>query len=107
MVEAVGKNVTEFKPGEEVFEQGQALSPNTSASGVTEQWFPSQATSVSEQAASVPTALVASSKVCADMGHVKAGQKILDQWCLGGVGTFAVQIAKALGAEVTGVCVNF
>ncbi|CAN5449319.1 hypothetical protein BH20VER3_BH20VER3_21050 [soil metagenome] len=39
-----------------------------------------------------------------DTGHLKAGQKVLANGCVGGVGTFAVQIAKALGAEVTGVC---
>jgi NADPH:quinone reductase-like Zn-dependent oxidoreductase len=102
-VEAVGKNVTEFKPGDEVFGvRAGALSEyicvRSSGAMVRK---PGNLTF--EQAASVPTALVALQGL-RDTGHVKAGQQVLINGASGGVGTFAVQIAKAFGAEVTGVC---
>ena len=102
-VEAVGKNVTEFKPGDEVFGvRAGALAEYicvTASRAVV-----SKPGNVSfEQAASIPTALVALQGL-RDTGHLKAGQKILINGASGGVGTFAVQIAKAFGAEVTGVC---
>ena len=91
VVEAVGKDVTSVKPGDEVFgaKNGAVVSKPSNLSF--------------EQAASVPTALVALQGL-RDTGHVKAGQKVLINGASGGVGTFAVQIAKAFGAEVTGVC---
>ena len=102
-VEAVGRNVTEFKPGDEVF--------GVKAGALAEyicvkpgRAVVSKPTNVTfEQAASIPTALVALQGL-RDTGHVKAGQKVLINGASGGVGTFAVQIAKAFGAEVTGVC---
>ena len=102
-VEAVGRDVTEFKPGDEVFGvRAGALSEyicvRRSGAIVSK---PHNITF--EQAASIPTALVALQGL-RDTGHVKAGQKVLINGASGGVGTFAVQIAKAFGAEVTGVC---
>ena len=102
-VEAVGQNVTEFQPGEEVFgvragALAQYICVRRDGAVV------SKPNNVSfEQAASVPTALVALQGL-RDTGHIKAGDKVLINGASGGVGTFAVQIAKAFGAEVTGVC---
>jgi NADPH:quinone reductase-like Zn-dependent oxidoreductase len=102
-VEAVGRNVTEFQPGEEVFgvragALAQYICVRRDGAVVSK---PSNLSF--EQAASVPTALVALQGL-RDTGHVKAGDKVLINGASGGVGTFAVQIAKAFGAEVTGVC---
>src|SRR2546421_1125290 len=102
-VEAVGRNVTEFKPGDEVFGvRAGALAEYICVrlNGA----IASKPVNVNfEQAASIPTALVALQGL-RDTAPVKAGQKVLINGASGGVGTFAVQIAKALGAEVTGVC---
>jgi NADPH:quinone reductase-like Zn-dependent oxidoreductase len=102
-VEAVGRNVTEFKPGDEVFgvragALAEYICVRSSGAMVLK---PGNVTF--EQAASIPTALPALQGL-RDTGHVKAGQKVLINGASGGVGTFAVQIAKAFGAEVTGVC---
>jgi len=102
-VEAIGKNVTEFKPGDEVF--------GVRAGALAEYICVRQDGAVVrkpgnvtfEQAASIPTALVALQGL-RDTGRVAAGQRVLINGASGGVGTFAVQIAKSLGAEVTGVC---
>src|SRR5262249_1239231 len=102
-VEAVGGNVTEFKPGDEVF--------GVRAGALAEYVCVRQAGAIAlkprnvnfEQAASIPTALVALQGL-RDTARLKAGQKILINGASGGIGTFAVQIAKAFGAEVTGVC---
>src|SRR5438270_2449127 len=102
-VEAVGRNVTEFKPGDEVMGvRAGALAEYICVrqSGAVV----SKPTNINfEQAASIPTALVALQGL-RDTGRVTAGQKVLINGASGGVGTFAVQIAKFLGAEVTGVC---
>src|SRR5213596_2031058 len=102
-VEAVGRNVTEFKRGDEVFGvRAGALAEYicvTASRAVVSK--PGNVTF--EQAASIPTALPALQGL-RDTGRVKAGQKVLINGASGGVGTFAVQIAKAFGAEVTGVC---
>src|SRR5207248_10143496 len=102
-VEAVGRNVTEFKPGDEVFgvragALAEYICVRSSGAMVSK---PGNVTF--EQAASIPTALVALQGL-RDTGWVKAGQKVLINGASGGVGTFAVQIAKAFGTEVTGVC---
>ena len=103
IVEAVGKNVTEFQPGGEVFGvRAGALAEYicvTASRAVVSK--PDNATF--EQAASIPTALVALQGL-RDTARVKPGQKVLINGASGGIGTFAVQIAKAMGAEVTGVC---
>jgi NADPH:quinone reductase-like Zn-dependent oxidoreductase len=103
-VEAVGRSVTRFKPGDEVFggrtgafaeyvtvreERALALKP---------------ANITFEQAAAVPVAAITALQGLRDKGRLKPGQKVLINGASGGVGTFAVQVAKALGAEVTGVC---
>src|SRR5262249_1509795 len=103
IVEAVGKNVTEFQPGGEVFGvRAGALAEYicvTASRAVVSK--PDNATF--EQAASIPTALVALQGL-RDTARVKPGQKVLINGGDGGIGTFAVQIAKVMGAEVTGVC---
>ena len=104
VVEAVGKNVTQYKVGDEVFggrngalaqyvcaraDRGVALKP---------------ANITFEEAAGIPVAAITALQGLRDIGHVQAGQKVLVNGASGGVGTFAVQIAKAMGAEVSGVC---
>jgi len=102
-VAAVGKNVTEFKPGDEVFgvKAGALAEYICVRPGRAVVSKPANVTF--EQAASIPTALVALQGL-RDTGQLKAGQRVLINGASGGVGTFAVQIAKAFGAEVTGVC---
>lgn len=102
IVETVGSEVTEFRPGDEVFGGSDgALAQYVSASG-TVALKPANMTF--EQAASVPIAALSALQGLRDIGKFQAGQKVLINGASGGVGTFAVQIAKALGAEVTGVC---
>src|SRR2546421_2961162 len=102
-VEAVGRNVTEFKPGDEVF----GVRAGCLAEYICVRLngaIASKPVNVNfEQAASIPTALVALQGL-RDTAHLKADHKVLINGASGGVGTFAVQIAKSLGAEVTGVC---
>ncbi|HJX82982.1 MAG TPA: NAD(P)-dependent alcohol dehydrogenase, partial [Candidatus Angelobacter sp.] len=102
-VEAVGRSVMQFKPGDEVFgickgafaeyvcapESGLAIKPENLAF---------------EQAASAPVAALTALQGLRDKGHIQPGQKVLINGAAGGVGTFAVQIAKSFGADVTGVC---
>ena len=103
-VEAVGRNVNRFKPGDEVFggrtgafaqyvlvreDRAVALKP---------------ANLTFEQAASVGVAAITALQGLRDKGQIQPGQKVLINGASGGVGTFAVQIAKSFGAEVTGVC---
>ena len=102
-VEAVGRNVTEFKPGDEVFgvrrgALAQYICVRSEGAVVSK-----PANVNFEEAASIPTALVALQGL-RDTGRLKATDKVLINGASGGVGTFAVQIAKAFGAEVTGVC---
>ncbi len=103
-VESVGSNVTRFKAGDEVFGgRGGAfaeyvLVPEDRAVALK----PPNMTF--EQAASVPIAAITALQALRDKGKIKSGQKVLINGASGGVGTFAVQIAKSFGAEVTGVC---
>jgi NADPH:quinone reductase-like Zn-dependent oxidoreductase len=102
-VEAAGKSVTRFKPGDEVFgaRRGAAAEYITvrEANAV-----PKPANLSFEQAAAVPVAALTALQGLRDRGKIKPGQKVLINGASGGVGTFAVQIAKSFGAEVTGVC---
>jgi NADPH:quinone reductase-like Zn-dependent oxidoreductase len=102
-VEAVGPGAFRFAPGEEVFgEPGRACAEYTCAS---EDRFVAKPPVVSfEHAAAVPVSALAALHGIRDAGRVHEDQKVLVNGASGGVGTFAVQIAKALGAEVTGVC---
>src|SRR3989440_12129839 len=102
-VESIGRNVTEFKPGDEVFGVRAGCLAQYICVKQTGAVALKPANTSFEQAASIPTALV-SLQGLRDTAQVKAGQKVLINGASGGVGTFAVQIAKAFGAEVTGVC---
>lgn len=102
-VEAVGKNVTLFKEGDRVFGVARgALAEYVCAAENKIAPLPSNLTF--EQAAAVPVAALTALQGIRDKGKVHAGQKVLINGGSGGVGTFAVQIAKALGATVTAVC---
>ena len=102
-VEAVGTNVTEFKTGDEVFGVKAGALAEYICVRADRAVVSKPANVTFEQAAAIPTALVALQGL-RDTGQVKAGQKVLINGASGGVGTFAVQIAKAFGADVTGVC---
>ena len=102
-VEAVGKNVTTFKAGDEVF--GACNGSFAEYACAREPALAIKPTNISfEQAASLPVAGLTALQGLRDKAHVQPGQKVLVNGAAGGVGTFAVQIAKVLGAEVTGVC---
>lgn len=102
-VEAVGANVTTFQPGDEVFGIGSgSCAEYVVVSAMRIVHKPAELSF--EQAAAVPTAAVTALQALRDRGQVEAGQKVLVNGAAGGVGTYAVQIAKALGAEVTAVC---
>ena len=102
-VEAVGRKVTEFQKGDEVFGSGKGACAEFAA--VSEKTLSHKPVNLSlEESAAVPTSGLTALQGLRNMGKVKAGQKVLINGASGGVGTYAVQIAKALGAEVTGVC---
>jgi NADPH:quinone reductase-like Zn-dependent oxidoreductase len=102
-IEAVGKNVTQFKTGDEVF--GACNGAFAEYACAAESAFTTKPGKVSfEQAASVPVAALTALQGFRDKAQLQPGQKVLINGAAGGVGTFAVQIAKTLGAEVTGVC---
>jgi len=103
-VEAVGDQVSEFEVGDRVY---------GGANGAFAQYLTRAATGAvakipdnvsSAQAASVPVAGITALQALRDKGHLQAGQKVLINGASGGVGTFAIQIARSMGAEVTGVC---
>ncbi len=105
-VEAVGKDVRQFRPGDEVFGakgfQGGAFAEYVCA---PEDQLAMKSASVSfEDAASMPVAAITALQGLRDKGQIRKGQKVLVDGASGGVGTFAVQIAKSFGAEVTAVC---
>ena len=101
-VEAVGKDVTHVQPGDEVFgARNGALAEYVT---VRDAVVPKPANVSFEEAAAVPVAAITALQALRDKGRLQPGQRVLVNGASGGVGTFAVQIAKALGAQVTGVC---
>jgi NADPH:quinone reductase-like Zn-dependent oxidoreductase len=106
-VEAVGKNAIQFKPGDEVFGDLSECGFGAFAEYVC---VPETALALKpanltfEEAATVPVSALAALQGLRDVGQIQSGQKVLINGASGGVGSFAVQIAKAYGAEVTGVC---
>ncbi len=103
-VEAVGKNVTRFKPGDEVFGGRDGAFAQYVTIREDRAIVPKPTAVTFEQAAAAPIAAITALQALRDKGHLKAGQKVLINGASGGVGTFAVQIAKSFGADVTGVC---
>ena len=103
VVEAVGRNITRFKPGDEVF--GACRGAFAEYASTAESALVTKPDNVTfEQAAAVPVAAITALQGLRDKGQIQAGQKVLINGAAGGVGTFAVQIAKSFGADVTGVC---
>jgi NADPH:quinone reductase-like Zn-dependent oxidoreductase len=102
-VEAVGTNVTGFRPGDEVFGIGDGSFAEY-VSARPDKLAPKPANLTFEQAAAVPISALTALQALRDRGTVQPGQTVLIIGAAGGVGTFAVQLAKAFGAEVTGVC---
>ena len=103
VVEAIGANVTQFAPGDEVF--GGRTGAFAEFVSVRNAVAPKPANLTFEEAAAVPVAAITALQGLRDKGTLEPGQKVLVNGASGGVGTFAVQIAKALGAaHVTGVC---
>ena len=107
-VEAVGGNVKQFKPGDDVF----GCLPSATGRGTFAEYVCVNENAIAlkpfnltfEQAAAVPVAVLTALQGLRDKGNIQPGQKVLINGASGGVGTFAVQIAKAFGAEVTAVC---
>ena len=101
-VEAVGTNVTRFRPGAEVFGIGEGSFAEYVAAGA-DKLAPKPANLTFEQAAAVPISALTALQAVRDTGRVQPGQQVLVIGAAGGVGSFAVQLAKAFGAQVTGV----
>jgi NADPH:quinone reductase-like Zn-dependent oxidoreductase len=102
-IEAVGRNVKQFKPGDEVFGAGRGAFAEYVCT--VEDKLALKPTNLSfEGAAAVPVAAISALQGLRDKGRIQQGQKVLVDGAGGGVGTFAVQIAKSFGAEVTAVC---
>jgi NADPH:quinone reductase-like Zn-dependent oxidoreductase len=102
VVEAVGKNASDFQPGDEVF--GGRSGAYADYLTVKNAIAPKPANISFEEAAAVPTAGITALQGLRDYGMIQPGQKVLINGASGGVGTFAVQIARVFGAEVTAVC---
>src|SRR5918998_5113791 len=106
-IEAVGRNVTLFQPGDAVFGDLSICGRGAFAEYIcaSEDALVLKPANLSfEEATAVPVAAVTALQGLRDKGQIQPGQKVLSNGASGGVGTFAVQIAKAFGAEVTGVC---
>ena len=103
VVEAVGKDIQDFRPGDEVF--GANTGALAEIVRTMDGWVAPKPANLSfEEAAAVPIAALTALQGLRDRGQVQPGQHVLVHGASGGVGTFAVQIAKVLGAEVTAVC---
>ena len=102
-VEAVGKKVKRFQPGDEVFGWCKGAFAEYACAGENN-FLPKPANLTYEQAAAVGVSAFTALQALRDQGKVQPGQKVLINGASGGVGTFAVQIAKSFGADVTGVC---
>ncbi|HSG18156.1 MAG TPA: NAD(P)-dependent alcohol dehydrogenase [Anaerolineae bacterium] len=104
-VEAVGRNVKQFRPGDEVFGTCNYGAFAEYVCVPKTDWLALKPASISfEEAAALPIAGITALQGIRDKGGIQAGQKVLINGASGGVGTFAVQIAKSFGTEVTGVC---
>jgi NADPH:quinone reductase-like Zn-dependent oxidoreductase len=103
-IEAVGKSVKSFKPGDEVFGGRSGAFAEYVVVREAGSIVLKPANLTFEQSASMPIAAVTALQALRDKGRIAAGQKVLINGASGGVGSFAVQIAKSFGAEVTGVC---
>jgi NADPH:quinone reductase-like Zn-dependent oxidoreductase len=102
-VVAIGRGVTQFKVGDAVFGVGRGAFAEYACASEAKLVLKPESLSF-EQAAAVPVAGLTALQGLRDKGHLQPGQKILINGAAGGIGTFAVQIAKSLGANVTGVC---
>jgi NADPH:quinone reductase-like Zn-dependent oxidoreductase len=103
-VEAVGTNVKQFQPGDEVFGFCDSGGFAEYRCAPEDYLVPKPASISFEEAAAIPVAAIPALQGLRDTGQIQSGQKVLINGASGGVGTFAVQIAKSFGAEVTGVC---
>src|SRR5213593_2652851 len=102
-VESVGRSVTQFKPGDDVF--GICRGSLAEYACASESSLAAKPANVSfEEAAAVPLAGLTALQGLRDAGRIQPGQRVLINGAAGGIGTFAVQIAKSFGADVTGVC---
>src|SRR5437764_5663624 len=104
VVEAVGKNVTDFKPGDEVFGAKNGAVADYICVKAERAIVMKPSNITFEQAGSVAVAALTALQGLRDKGKIQSGQKVLINGASGGVGTFAVQIAKAFGTDVTAVC---
>src|SRR5689334_6316683 len=102
-VEAVGNRVTQFKPGDEVYGTGVGTFAEYAIAHESRLVLKPVAMTF-EAAAAIPVAALTALQGLRDSGHIRLGQKVLIYGAAGGVGTFAVQIAKSFGADVTAVC---
>ena len=102
-IEAVGKNVRQYQAGDEVFGACDGAFAEYAPAG-EDMVVPKPANLTFDQAAAVPVAAVTALQALRDVGKLQSGQNVLINGAAGGVGTFAVQIAKSFGADVTAVC---
>ncbi|MDT3442302.1 NAD(P)-dependent alcohol dehydrogenase [Pseudofrankia sp. BMG5.37] len=104
VVEVVGANVRDLRPGDEVLGLCAGALAEYALAAPREALVPKPAGLTFEEAAAVPLAALTALQAVRDIARLRAGQRLLVNGAAGGIGTFAVQIAAALGAEITGVC---